>query len=403
MSQISEMIPDTDQDRLQNFISDSRWDAQAVMDRTAIEVNAQIGDNKNACLLLDECGFVKKGDKSVGVARQWLGRVGKVENGQVGVFAALCNNNDASLINARLYLPLQWTNDKQRCKKAGIAEECMVFKTKEEIALDLVKHAIEIGVNFGYVGADAGYGKGLTFIKELQRMGVNFVVDIHSDYYVFTRPVTPYLPQKEPSARGPIPKRYIVDQEAVRVDNWIKSQKPSSWRKIKIRKGTKGTVQYEYFCNRVWIWEKDTENVFCWYLIVRRNIDTKGDYKYSLSNVAVGTPIEKLAFMQAQRFWVERTFEDAKSECGMADYEVQGWIGWHHHMALVMMAQSFLLDERILNRNQYPLLSCSDVVRILCAVIPSNEISLEKVVEMMVARHRMRQKAIDSSYKMDKH
>lgn len=143
--------------------------------------------------------------------------------------------------------------------------------------------------------------------------------------------------------------------------------------------------------------------MFCWYLIARRNIDTKKDYKYSLSNAPTGTPMKKLAFMQAQRFWVERTFEDAKSQCGMADYEVQGWIGWHHHMALVTMAQSFLLDERILNREQYPLLSCSDVVALLCAVIPTNERSVEKIVEMMEARHKKRQNDIENSYKRQKH
>lgn len=403
MSQISEIIPDTDQDRLQNFISDSRWDAQAVMDRTASQVNAQIGDKENACLLLDESGFVKKGNKSVGVARQWLGRIGKVENGQVGVFAALCNNSDASLINARLYLPEEWTNDKERCKKAGIPEDCMVFKTKDEIALDLVKHAMATGVEFGYVGADAGYGKGLTFTSELNRIGVKFVVDIHSDFHIFDNPINPYLPEKDPSTRGPIPKRYIVDQKPIRVDEWVKNQIPATWKKLKIRKGTKGTVEYEYICKQVWIWEKNTQNMFCWYLIARRNIDTKKDYKYSLSNAPTGTPMKKLAFMQAQRFWVERTFEDAKSQCGMADYEVQGWIGWHHHMALVTMAQSFLLDERILNREQYPLLSCSDVVALLCAVIPTNERSVEKIVEMMEFRHKKRQNDIGNSYKRQKH
>lgn len=105
MSQIAHRIPNATPDNLQNFISDSKWDSRAVIDRVAGQVNEQIGDPTDSCFIIDECGIAKKGEKSVGVARQWLGSEGKVDNGQVGVFAALCNNRDASLIDARVYLP----------------------------------------------------------------------------------------------------------------------------------------------------------------------------------------------------------------------------------------------------------------------------------------------------------
>jgi len=399
MSQIAHRIPDATPDNLQNFISDSRWSARDVMDRVAEQVNEQIGDAADACFIIDECGIAKKGDKSVGVARQWLGSEGKVDNGQVGVFAALCKNGDASLTDARLYLPQEWTDDPDRCRKAGIPEESIVFKTKDEIALEMVRHARSIGMDFGWVGADAGYGKGLTFIKDLHTMGEKFVVDVHSDFSVFLKPVEPYLPVKEESAVGRAPSRYRVDQQPVRINEWAKRQPQSTWKKVAVRASTKGILEYEYLTVDCWIWEKDTKNVYRWRLVVRRNPVSKSDYKYSLSNVCKEVPLQRLAYMQAQRYWIERTFEDAKGECGMADYEARGWIAWHHHMALVLLAQSFLLDERILNRDAVPLLTCSDIVELLGATLPSKNRSLEEIEAAMEARHRKRQQAIDSAFK----
>jgi SRSO17 transposase len=398
MSQIAHRIPDATPDNLQNFISDSKWSARDVMDRVAHQVNEQIGDPIDACFIIDECGIAKKGDKSVGVARQWLGSEGKVDNGQVGVFAALCKNGDASLIDARLYLPQEWIDAPDRCSKAGIPDEFRIFKTKDEIALDMVRHARDNGSNFGWVCADAGYGKGLTFMKELHTMGETFMVDVHSDFNVFLKPVKPYLPAKDETTVGRTPTRHRVDQQPVRINEWAKRQPQSAWKKIAVRESTKGVLEYEYLTINCWIWEKETKNVYRWRLVVRRNPETKSDYKYSLSNSNETVPLQRLAYMQAQRYWVERTFEDAKGECGMADYEARGWTAWHHHMALVLLAQSFLLDERLLNRDAVPLLSCADVVELLGATLPSKNTSLKEIETAMENRHRKRQQAIDSAF-----
>jgi SRSO17 transposase len=211
--------------------------------------------------------------------------------------------------------------------------------------------------------------------------------------------VKPYLPVKEETTVGRTPSRYRVDQHPVRVDNWAKRQPQSAWKKIAVRESTKGVLEYEYLTLDCWIWEKDTMNVYRWRLVVRRNPETKSDYKYSLSNSEKTVPLQRLAYMQAQRYWVERTFEDAKGECGMADYEARGWNAWHHHMALVLLAQSFLLDERILNRDAVPLLSCADVVELLAATLPSKNMSLTEIEAAMEIRHRKRQQAIDSAFK----
>jgi len=399
MFQMTQSVPDADHDSLQNFISDSKWSARAVMDRVAQQVNEKIGHPQEAALILDESGITKKGDKSVGVARQWLGSVGKVDNGQVGVFAALCRNGDASLVDARLYLPKEWTDEPQRCRNAGVPQESLMFKTKEEIALDMVRHAREQGLQFGCVEADGGYGKGLKFMIALDEMGEMFVVDVHCNTRVYLQQPRPYLPEKAPDARGRTPTRYVVDEQPVRVDVWVKRQPQSAWEKQTIRKGTKGTVQYEVLTRRVWVWDQDTENYYHWHLVVRRDAATKSDLKYSLSNAAKDVTAARLAYLQAQRYWIERTFEDAKSQCGMADYEVRGWDGWHHHMALVLMAQSFMLDERILNREDVPLLSCADLVELLSATLPSKGSSIEHIAAAMEHRHRKRQAAINSAIK----
>jgi SRSO17 transposase len=399
MSQIAHHVPLATPDNLQNFISDSRWSAQDVMDRVAQQVNESIGDPDDACLLIDESGIPKKGDMSVGVARQWLGSVGKVDNGQVGVFAALCRDSDASLINARLYLPKEWTDDPERCLKSGVPEECLAFKTKDAIALEMVRHARDTGVEFGWVGADAGYGKGLSFMKGLNAMNETFMVDIHSDFQVFLKPVRPYLPVKDDSGPGRTPTRYCVDQKPVRVDEWARRQPQSAWKKQTVRKSTKGYLEYEYLTIRCRVWEKDTANAFEWHLVIRRVPDTKSDYKYSLSNAGKASTLARLAHMQAQRYWVERTFEDAKGECGMADYEVRGWKGWHHHMALVLLAQSFLLEERIFSKDDMPLLSCADLVEMLAATLPSKNRSVDEIAAAIALRHDKRQRAIDSAFK----
>lgn len=396
---MSQQIVDADHDKLQNFITDSRWSAQEVMHRVAEQVNEKIGDADDAALIIDESGILKKGDKSVGVARQWLGPVGKVDNGQVGVFAALCKNSDASLINARLYLPEEWTSDPERCRKAGVPEEHLVFKTKDEIGLGMVREAREQGIQFGWVGADAGYGKGLTFMKELQSMGETFMVDVHSDFHIFLKQPKPYLPEKDSGTRGRTPTRYVVDEKPVRVDQWVKRQPHSAWKKQDIREGTKGIIQYEVLHERIWVWEQDTKNCYRWHVVVRRDPVTKSDLKYSFSNAKKDVSASRLAYMQAQRYWIERTFEDAKSECGMADYEARGWDSWHHHMALMLLAQSFLLDERILNREDVPLLSCADVVELLSMALPSKINSIDDVAKAMEQRHRKRQAAIESAFK----
>ena len=152
MERMEERVPNADEQQLQHMLSDSPWDHQAVMDQVALEADGWLGGNRNSCLLIDESGFKKSGRHSVGVARQWCGRLGKVDNCQVGVFAALGRDRRVTLVDKRLYLPEQWTADPQRCEQAGIPEEFRCFKTKVALALEMVAHRRRLGVRFPGLG-----------------------------------------------------------------------------------------------------------------------------------------------------------------------------------------------------------------------------------------------------------
>jgi SRSO17 transposase len=395
MERMCEVVPESDHQAVQQFISDSRWDSQAVNDRVAQNANKLIGSSREACLLIDESGFPKKGDKSVGVSRQWLGCLGKVDNGQVGVFSALCNGGYAVPVDSRLYLPQEWIDDPARCLEAKVPEDKIIFKTKDQLALEMVAHARELGLRYGWVGADAGYGKGLGFCMELEKMNETFMVDIHSDQMIYMEKPNPFLPT--PKGRGKKFTRYQIEEKGVRVDKWVAEQPDDSWRKITLRNSTKGKLTYEFMSVPIWLWVKDTQEVRCWHFVVRRNPDTHSDYKYSLSNAPKGTKLKRLARMQSQRFWIERSFEDGKSECGMADYQLRGWIGWHHHMALVKMAMLFMLQERIESKDEYPLLSCGDIEKLLAWFLPRRDTTKEEIIRQVKLSHAKRKAAMESA------
>jgi SRSO17 transposase len=395
MDRMAEVVPQSKSRNLQQFITHSKWDYREVIDHVAQDVDGLLGDSRNACFLIDESGFAKQGKRSVGVSRQWLGRLGKVDNGQVAVFGALANGQYVAPVDVRLYLPQQWADDPKRCERAGVPENERNCRTKTDLALQIVGQARDSGLRYGWVGADAGYGKGPKFCFALDEMGEIFMVDLHSDFQVYLKDPKPYLPQKV-NKSGPAFKKYRTDQEGIEAKALLDSLPAQRWKNVTLRKTTRGVLRVRVCRLKVYVWDGESEKVKCWTLIATKSLGKNPDTKISLSNAPKHTTLKRLGWMQRQRYWVERAFEDAKSECGMADYQVRKWSAWHHHMALVMMAMLFMLSERIHHKDTYPLLSCADIEELLAHFLPRRDVTEEEVVFQLEQRHLQRQKAINS-------
>ncbi len=398
MERMEEAVAGADEQQLQHMLSDSSWDHQAVMNQVALETDQQLGGGEESCLIIDESGFKKSGGHSAGVARQWCGRLGKVDNCQVGVFAALGRESRVCLMEGRLYLPREWTRDAERCRKAGIPPEHRVFKSKSQLALEMVSRQRRLGVRFSWVGVDGGYGREPGFLRHLEAMGEVFVADVHCDQRLHLEDPKPEVPQRQ-RPRGRKPSRLKIRTPSVRVDRWAAGQPEEAWKRLTLRDGTGGELQVEALNRRVWLWNGEEAEAKCWHLIVRREVDSPRTIRHTLSNASANTPLERLARMQARRYWVERALQDGKSECGMADCQVRRWSAWHHHMALVFMSMLFMLEERLRAAESRPLLSCSDIEELLRHFLPKRALSKQEVIAQMHKRHRKRQTAIEAAYR----
>jgi FOG: Transposase len=398
MERMAEVVPNADAQSLQHFLSNADWDHRAVVDQVARDADRHLGGQANSALYLDETGFLKKGSHSVGVQRQWIGRFGKVDNCQVGVFAALGCHERVLPINFRLYLPKEWVTDRKRCRKADVPKEQRVFKRKHDLALEMVQEAHRQGVRFSWVGADGLYGEDPAWLRALEEMGEIFVVDVHKDQWIYPENPAPIVPAPK-NSRGRKPSRLQAQTKGVRTDQWIKEQPNEAWERLILRDSTKGELEVEILHQRVWLWDGQEPSAHHWHMIIRRELDSPHKMKYSLSNAPAETSTQRLGYMQGQRYWVERSFQDAKGPCGMADYQVRVWRGWHHHMSLVMIAMLFLLEERMQNEQEIPLLSCADITTLLARFLPRRDITKKEVIRQLQVRHHHRQSAIDSAHK----
>lgn len=396
MERMAEVVPCSDSQVLQNFLTHSSWDHQAAMDKVAEHANDWVGGDEGSGLYIDETCFAKKGKHSVGVARQWNGRLGKTDNCQVGVFGALGKGQHVSLIDARLYLPEAWIGDPKRCDKAGIPHQARVHKTKPELAREIVERARSNGVRFEWVGMDAVYGSSFHLLQWLDDHGETFVADVRKNRHIYLQDPAPYMPESRPG-KGRPRRRLCSDQKPVTVGAWVAGQPDSAWKRTTLRDGERGSLTVELLRTPVWIWDKESAAVHQWQLICRRAVNAPNTIKYSLSNAPSDISTSRLGRMQAQRFWVERAFQNAKSHMGMGHYQARKWVSWHRHMALVMMAQQFMLQERMINSETFPLLSCYDIQIMLCNTLPARKVDPQTTKAMMIERHRRRQAAMESA------
>jgi len=396
MERMEEVVDAAEYEALQQFISASPWSASAVFDRVALEADALLGGSGETALIIDESGFAKKGRSSVGVARQWNGRLGKVDNSQVAVFGALAAGARVVPIDVKLFLPEEWCNDPARCKSAGVPQDAREYRTKPQLALEIVQHQRRSGVRFDYVSADGLYGNSGVFCRALDDSGEVFLMHVHSDQRVWVEDPRPVVPARR-SPLGRAPSNLQAQRKPLRVEALARGLAPDEWQRVVVRATSTGPLLVDIHRRQVWVWDGDEEKARVWQLLIRRDCTAAAEIKYCLTNAAAKTPTVTLSRMEAQRFWIERAFEDGKSEVSMADYQIRGWLAWHHHMALVLMAMLFMTRYRMVMSTTVPLLSCHDIRCLLCHFLPRGNATTEEILDQLEHRHRKRRSASRSA------
>jgi SRSO17 transposase len=235
-------------------------------------------------------------------------------------------------------------------------------------------------------------------LRALDEMGETFVADVHATQRVWTEPPGLHVPAPQ-STRGRTPSKQQAAVDGITVEKLVAGFGADDWKRCVLRESTRGPLRVDIAHRRVWVWDGEEATARCWHLIVRREVGAPKKIKYSLSNAPADTPLERLAQMQGERYWVERAFEDAKGECGLADYQAVGWRAWHHHVTMVMLAMLFIAEQRVAHQPGLALLTPRDIVEMLKETLPRKPQGREALVAQINQRHARRRSAIQSRYR----
>ena len=242
-------------------------------------------------MLIDETGIAKKGRCSVGVARQWNGRQGKVDNCQVAVCGVLSTGERAMLVDMELFLPETWTNDSERCRKAGVPDDHLSHRSKPELALRIVRRQREAGVRFDYVCADGLYGNSGVLCRALDDEGETFMLHVHADRLVYLEDPRPEVPPRK-GGRGRPPTKLQAQSEPIRVDALFKPLTEDDFERLAIRRTTKGLLEVNAYRRPVWVWDGEEKEARRFTLYIRRDLEAPNEIKYCLSNAPEQTPAD---------------------------------------------------------------------------------------------------------------
>jgi SRSO17 transposase len=327
---------DRSREALQKFIGTTPWEHQPLQQELARQIGIEIGED-DGVIVFDPSGHRKCGRDSVGVQRQWLGRLGKVDNGQVGIYMGYASRKEHALVDERLYLSKEWIKDKIRRKKCGVPKHIR-YQTRHELALDMLKNNSEY-LPHSWIAGDDEMGRSSGFRRDLRRLGEQYLLAVPCNSCIRD------LESKPPAygGRGQPPK-----QPFQRVDRWLNVLNERTWTKIDVRDGEKGPLVTEIVKRCVVArtqrsWRDFSEEL----LVVTRSVDESGKVKYDyyLSNASADTSLEELARVVKAEHRIEDCLKRAKSEAGLSDYEVRTWAGWHHHQTLSLIALWFLILE----------------------------------------------------------
>jgi SRSO17 transposase len=337
-------LHDQERQGLQNFVGAIPWDHKPLLATLAHQVGQDLGE-PDAVIVFDPSAFAKKGTKSVGVARQWCGRLGKIENCQVGVFMAYVSRKEHALVNTRLSLPKEWAKDRSRRNEAGVPK-AVKFRTRHQLALEMLQECGNV-LPHSWVAGDDEMGRPSSFRRTLTDRGERYLLGVPSNTLVRDLDV----PAPEYSGRGRYPKSPFL-----RLDRWRGALPEDAWTAIEVRDGEKGPLVVEVVKRRVQARTETGGTGPDELLFVTRErlADGKFKYDYSLSNADPDEPLKELARVSKAAHRVEECFRRGKSEAGLANYQVRNWCGWHHHQALSLLAAWFLNQETRRGKNLDP-------------------------------------------------
>jgi SRSO17 transposase len=307
--QLAEHLGEATPDGVQHLLARADWDADAVRDDLIAYVSETLGP-PGGVLVVDETGFLKKGTKSCGVARQYSGTAGRIENSQVGVFLAYATTTGHALIDRALYLPKEWAQDAGRRKQAGVPTGTE-FATKIVLARRMIERAVAAGVPAQWVTADAVYGSDYHFRVTAESLGLGYVVGVRTDFAVH------------------------AGWRQVRVKALLAEVPAAAWHRLSCGVGAKGPRVYDWALTPTNCPEPKTS--MRW-LLIRRSVSDPTEVAYFACGGPPETTVAELVRVAGARWTIEECFELAKGDCGLDEYEVRSWAGWHRHVTLSLFA-----------------------------------------------------------------
>jgi SRSO17 transposase len=394
---------------IQHFMANSPWSAQDVIRQVQQEVIAKPGLQRAGVLILDESADEKAGDKSAGAARQYNGRIGKVDLSQVGVFLAYANLTDAVptptwlWVDGELFLPEHWFSQdeamvKER-KRLGIPEGRQ-FATKTELGWRMIERTVANGVRFELIAFDDNYGKSNWLRRKVNDAGHVYMADVPGSYQVYLTKPTVGVPSVEPDQKGrpPTRERVLSGEQPIKVSE-VASREDTKWQRVRVRSIERGEINDEFAVRRVWT-TRDSERglpVSEEWLVIRR--ESSGRLNISLCNASAETTLERLTWMKCQRYFIERANQDAKSELGWDEFQAQKYRAWEHELALTILASWFVAETKLdwahegrrdpelarqLELEALPMLSTSNVREMLRATMPLPQLTPAQATNLVV-------------------
>jgi SRSO17 transposase len=384
---------------LEHFMAHSPWPSLAVFEQIQAEIKATPALARGSVLILDESADEKAGTDNAGAARQYNGRLGKVDTCRVDTCLAYANARAGlwTLVDGELFLPQEWFSpgwaDKR--KQVGLPPE-RCFATKPELGLRMIKRAVANGLPFDWVACDTLYGRKAQFRADLDALGVQYAADVPANTQVYLHEPRVGLPKKHSRAGRPRTRRQVLShQKPVQVRAWAR-RASTPWQHVRVRLTERGWLEADFAVQLIWTVDAEQLPRREW-LVVRR--DPNGDCSYTLLNAPAEAPAACLIERSCHRYFTERTYEDAKTEIGWAEFQAQKYRAWEHHLALTAASLWFVAQTKLEWSHTYardpellhelelevlPALSTANVRELMKAALPWPQLTPERAVDLVV-------------------